>query len=126
MSTLSDVLSGDQATVGLSNTVAMEFGRALFGPVGGTVFAFMVAFSCFGALNGIDSLDSLIYVFTVQRYSSNPRLILYIRAFGICRRPRTIPPCDVWPSAQDPQDTTECDVATGWNYDYVYYNWRWV
>jgi hypothetical protein len=41
-----------QATVGLSNTVAMDFGRALLGPVGGTVFAFMVAFSCFGALNG--------------------------------------------------------------------------
>jgi len=41
-----------QVTVGLSNTVAMDFGRALFGPVGGIVFAFMVAFSCFGALNG--------------------------------------------------------------------------
>jgi hypothetical protein len=31
----------------------MDFGRALFGPIGGTIFAFMVAFSCFGALNGI-------------------------------------------------------------------------
>ena len=41
-----------QATVGLSNTVALDFGRALFGPVGGVVFAAMVAFSCFGALNG--------------------------------------------------------------------------
>lgn len=30
----------------------MDFGRALFGPLGGTLFAFMVAFSCFGALNG--------------------------------------------------------------------------
>jgi amino acid transporter len=30
----------------------MDFGRALFGPIGGTIFAFMVAFSCFGALNG--------------------------------------------------------------------------
>lgn len=38
--------------VGLSNTVALDFGRALFGPIGGSVFAFMVAFSCFGALNG--------------------------------------------------------------------------
>ncbi|KAH7926312.1 amino acid transporter [Leucogyrophana mollusca] len=42
----------DRVTVGLSNTVAMDFGRAVFGPVGGVVFAFMVAFSCFGALNG--------------------------------------------------------------------------
>jgi amino acid transporter len=31
----------------------MDFGRALFGPIGGSVFAFMVAFSCFGALNGV-------------------------------------------------------------------------
>lgn len=38
--------------MGSSNTVAVDFGRALFGSVGGTVFAFMVAVSCFGALNG--------------------------------------------------------------------------
>jgi hypothetical protein len=30
----------------------MDFGRAMFGPVGGTVFALLVAISCFGALNG--------------------------------------------------------------------------
>jgi len=42
----------DKATVGLSNTVALDFGRALFGPIGGSIFAFMVAFSCLGALNG--------------------------------------------------------------------------
>lgn len=42
----------DKDTVGLSNTVALDFGRALFGPVGGLVFALMVAISCFGALNG--------------------------------------------------------------------------
>ncbi|KAF7294914.1 L-methionine transporter [Mycena indigotica] len=41
-----------QNTISLSNTVAMDFGRALFGPIGGTIFAFMVAISCFGALNG--------------------------------------------------------------------------
>ncbi|KAG1756731.1 amino acid permease-domain-containing protein [Suillus paluster] len=42
----------DKVTVGVSNTVAMDFGRALFGPAGGVVFAVMVAVSCFGALNG--------------------------------------------------------------------------
>ena len=41
-----------QTIVARSNTVAMDFGRALFGPVGGFLFAFMVAISCFGALNG--------------------------------------------------------------------------
>lgn len=41
-----------QVTVGSSNTVALDFGRAIFGRVGGIVFAGMVAFSCFGALNG--------------------------------------------------------------------------
>lgn len=42
----------DQDLVSSSNTVALDFGRALFGPVGGTIFAIMVAISCFGALNG--------------------------------------------------------------------------
>jgi amino acid transporter len=46
-------LSGRQTTVGLSNTVALDFGRVLFGPIGGIVFAFLVALSCFGALNGL-------------------------------------------------------------------------
>ena len=46
-----------QATVGLSNTVALDFGRALFGPIGGTLFAIVVALSCFGALNGTNSLQ---------------------------------------------------------------------
>jgi len=42
----------DKATVGGSNAVALDFGRALFGPIGGVVFAVCVAVSCFGALNG--------------------------------------------------------------------------
>ncbi|KAN0076858.1 Amino acid permease domain containing protein [Tylopilus felleus] len=42
----------DKATVSSSNAVALDFGRALFGPIGGVVFAVCVAVSCFGALNG--------------------------------------------------------------------------
>jgi len=42
----------DKATVASSNAVALDFGRALFGPVGGVVFSVFVAVSCFGALNG--------------------------------------------------------------------------
>jgi len=42
----------DKETVGKSNSVALDFGRALFGPIGGVLFAAMVAVSCFGALNG--------------------------------------------------------------------------
>ncbi|EIM90040.1 L-methionine transporter [Stereum hirsutum FP-91666 SS1] len=41
----------DKDTVGLSNTVALDFGRALFGPLGGSLFALMVSFSAAGALN---------------------------------------------------------------------------
>ncbi|KAI0780842.1 L-methionine transporter [Trametes elegans] len=59
----------DKATVGLSNTVALDFGRALFGPVGGAIFAAMVAFSCFGALNGSFFTSSrLIYVAGKEGY----------------------------------------------------------
>lgn len=35
-----------------SNTVGLDFGKEIFGPVGGVVFALIVAVSCFGALNG--------------------------------------------------------------------------
>jgi amino acid transporter len=57
-------------TVSLSNTVALDFGRAIFGPIGGTVFACMVAFSCFGALNGKN-----LYVLMYSNY-----LLLYLGA----------------------------------------------
>lgn len=35
-----------------SNTVGLDFGKEMFGPIGGVVFALIVAMSCFGALNG--------------------------------------------------------------------------
>ncbi|KAJ3920918.1 APC amino acid permease [Lentinula edodes] len=59
----------DKNLVGLSNTVAMDFGRAIFGPSGGTVFGFMVAFSCFDALNsGFFTASRLIYVAGCEKY----------------------------------------------------------
>ncbi|PPQ66072.1 hypothetical protein CVT26_010814 [Gymnopilus dilepis] len=59
----------DKDIVGLSNTVAMDFGRALFGPIGGSLFAFTVAFSCFGALNGSFFTSSrLVYAAGRERY----------------------------------------------------------
>ncbi|GLB34923.1 putative amino acid permease [Lyophyllum shimeji] len=59
----------DKVTVSLSNTVALDFGRVLFGPLGGIIFASMVAFSCFGALNGAFFTTSrLIYAAGRERY----------------------------------------------------------
>lgn len=59
----------DKTIVGVSNTIAMDFGRAFWGPIGGSVFAFMVAFSCFGALNGAFYTNSrLIYAAGRERY----------------------------------------------------------
>ncbi|KAE8233777.1 hypothetical protein CF326_g1181 [Tilletia indica] len=40
------------AQVKRTNTVALDFGSAMFGPTGAILFASLVAFSCFGALNG--------------------------------------------------------------------------
>ncbi|KAG8967142.1 hypothetical protein FRC03_010615 [Tulasnella sp. 419] len=42
----------DKSTVAKSNTVALDFGRAIFGAVGGIVFSVTVAVSCLGALQG--------------------------------------------------------------------------
>jgi len=59
----------DVGVVSRSNSVAMDFGRALFGSAGGTIFAFMVAFSCFGALNGAFFTGShLIYAAGRERF----------------------------------------------------------
>lgn len=41
-----------EATVGSSNTVALDLGRTLFGEIGATIFTSLVSLSCFGALNG--------------------------------------------------------------------------
>lgn len=35
-----------------SSTIGLDFGRAVAGPVGGLLFALVVALSCIGALNG--------------------------------------------------------------------------
>jgi hypothetical protein len=35
-----------------SSTVGLAFGRAIAGPVGGLLFALVVALSCLGAMNG--------------------------------------------------------------------------
>jgi len=59
----------DKVTVGLSNTVALDFGRAVFGRPGAVIFAGMVAFSCFGALNGSSFTSArLIYVAGKEGY----------------------------------------------------------
>jgi amino acid transporter len=51
-----------QDIVSRSNTVALDFGRALFGPPGAILFSCMVAVSCFGALNSVFFATSrLIY-----------------------------------------------------------------
>jgi len=64
----------------------MDFGRALFGPLGGAFFAFMVAFSCFGALNG----EWLSSVSSLRGLTSHLRLFLYVRSTRICCRTGTI------------------------------------
>ncbi len=40
-----------QTTVMMSNTIALDFGRAVFGGVGAAILTATVAFSCFGAMN---------------------------------------------------------------------------
>ncbi|KZV62829.1 amino acid transporter [Peniophora sp. CONT] len=59
----------DKNVVASSNTVALDFGRAIWGPLGGSLFAGMVAFSCFGALNGsFFTTGRLIYVAGKEGY----------------------------------------------------------
>lgn len=48
-----DRRSVQQSLIMLSNTVAMDFGRSIFGSVGAVVFSVVVAVSSFGALSGM-------------------------------------------------------------------------
>ncbi|KAK4945572.1 hypothetical protein LTR10_015191 [Elasticomyces elasticus] len=52
-----------QATIDKSNTVAVQFGSKVFGPIGGLVLALIVSASCFGALNATTFTSGrLVYV----------------------------------------------------------------
>jgi len=75
-----------ESVVKQSNTVALDFGRALFGPLGAVVFSAIVAISCFGALNGTLNLLSTFsfgayinFIFSLFFHGS---WILYISPFG--------------------------------------------
>lgn len=57
-----------QTTVASSNTVALDFGRALFGPIGGLIFSAMVAISCLGALQGADNARSIAPILSFFRF----------------------------------------------------------
>lgn len=51
MANMSYFLVLPHSTIEASNTVAVQFGRQVFGPVGAVVLALIVSASCFGALN---------------------------------------------------------------------------
>jgi hypothetical protein len=102
---------GIQSVVGQSNTVALDFGRALLGPIGGTIFAFMVAFSCFGALNGAPDVHLMRSFPHLE--SSLVRVVLHVGAPYICRGPRTLSPLDVREAAPHAPDPAERDAAPG-------------
>lgn len=57
------------ATVNASNTIAVQFGAKVFGPVGSLVLALIVSASCFGALNSSTFTSSrLVYVAGKEGY----------------------------------------------------------
>lgn len=94
----------DKATVGMSNTVALDFGRALFGPAGGVIFAVMVSISCFGALNGRYSLhgSQVLVLISYREY-------LHFCTPHLCCWTRAVPSCNVWSPEQVEANTSQCD-----------------
>jgi hypothetical protein len=108
-------------TISLSNTVAMDFGRALFGPIGGTIFAFMVAISCFGALNGTFSFaPHLLFL------NSDRRLVLYLLSPGVRCWPGGLSSLTLWPVAHDPKDTVKCGSSASRHHNDLHLNRRWI
>ncbi|PLW38338.1 hypothetical protein PCANC_24613 [Puccinia coronata f. sp. avenae] len=73
-----------------SNTIGLEFGRAIFGPIGSFIFSLIVAFSCFGALNSsVFTTSRLVSVAAEERYipkvfaKINPRTSTPLNALGL-------------------------------------------
>ena len=106
--------------VGLSNTVAMDFGRALFGPIGGALFAFMVAFSCFGALNGV----VLCCVLPLRKLIPACRYRLYFSQTCICRRTRTIYTPHFWQATPNTAYPHERSTSAGNTLSYFHHGWE--
>jgi amino acid transporter len=59
--------------VSQTNTVALDFGSAVLGTTGGILFALIVAFSCFGALNG-QVYTTARFVYAAAREGHLPRI----------------------------------------------------
>jgi hypothetical protein len=89
----------------MSNAVALDFGRVLFGPVGGVVFAIMVAVSCFGALNGN---VSLLQQHAIGLSPRSTRIDLYNLTTHPSSGTRRVPPSYVWQAKQVEKDACEC------------------
>ncbi|KAK8034341.1 hypothetical protein PG993_009336 [Apiospora rasikravindrae] len=57
------------ATINSTNTVAVNFGQTVFGPIGALIFALIVSASCFGALNSQTFTSSrLVYAAGKEGY----------------------------------------------------------
>ncbi|KAH9460370.1 hypothetical protein Pst134EB_008544 [Puccinia striiformis f. sp. tritici] len=73
-----------------SNTIGLEFGRVIFGPIGSFVFSLIVAFACFGALNScVFTTSRLVSVAAEERYiprvfsNINEKTLTPINALGL-------------------------------------------
>ncbi|KAA1110530.1 hypothetical protein PGT21_024263 [Puccinia graminis f. sp. tritici] len=73
-----------------SNTIGLEFGRVIFGPIGSFVFSLIVAFACFGALNSsVFTTSRLVSVAAEERYipkvfsNINQKTLTPLNALGL-------------------------------------------
>jgi hypothetical protein len=93
----------------------MDFGRALFGRVGGTLFALIVAFSCFGAVNG----KGLFY--STSRYSKSlVRLIFYDVKTNLCCWTRGLSPFIIRTITFHTEDAGKRGVVANCDYNNFY------
>lgn len=109
----------------MSNTVALDFGRAMFGRVGAVVFACMVAFSCFGALNGAH--DPLLRRCALSiAHRASPRVLLHLCTADLRRRQRRLSPRVLRSAQQDAAYPPERHVSAGCAHDHVHRHRRGV
>jgi hypothetical protein len=85
------------------------------------MFACMVAISCFGALNG-----KFPHVLISNWTDLRNRVIFHFRAIDLCCRSGAVSSCHVRATAQNSQDTVECDPAASRPDNGLHRHRRWI
>lgn len=81
----------------------------------------MVAFSCFGALNGV-----ILFSLHAMGPNSGIRLLLHRRTFDLRCGQGRVSTRVVWAVAPNQEDPPECNASSSKHHDHLHTSWWWL